>query len=87
MQRQQLATSVPEVSAPAAAGSNRADEPPPPPNAAPPKKKVPDTLPDITLADRDGKPTQARELRRPAADGEFLGDLVCALPPRDPAAQ
>ena len=26
--------------------------------SAPPKKKVPDTLPDITLADRDGKPTK-----------------------------
>ncbi len=30
---------------------------------------------------------QAGELRRPAADGELLGDLVRALPPGDPTAQ
>ena len=30
----------------------------PAPETSPPQKKVPDTLPDITLADRDGKPTQ-----------------------------
>ncbi len=58
-----------------------------PQRAEPPRKSIPDTLPDITLADRDGKPTKLVELRRPAADGEFLGDLVRALPPRDPAAQ
>jgi len=28
------------------------------PAASTPKKKIPDTLPDITLADRDGKPTK-----------------------------
>jgi len=31
---------------------------PAPAAEAPPKKTVPDTLPDITLADRDGKPTK-----------------------------
>src|SRR5688500_9166857 len=31
---------------------------PEPAAEAPPKKTVPDTLPDITLADRDGKPTK-----------------------------
>ncbi|HET9474929.1 MAG TPA: TlpA disulfide reductase family protein [Steroidobacteraceae bacterium] len=32
--------------------------PVPAPASAPPARKIPDTLPDITLADRDGKPTQ-----------------------------
>ena len=53
----------------------------------PEPKSVPDTLPDITLADRNGKANQTRELWRPAPHGEFLGHLVRALPARDPTAQ
>jgi hypothetical protein len=45
----------------------------------PKKAAIPDTLPDITLADRD--------VWRPTAHAEFLGDLVRTLPTRDSAAQ
>ena len=51
------------------------------------EEPIPDTLPDITLADRDGKPTKLASFGGPAVDGEFLGDLVRPLSPRDPAAQ
>lgn len=46
--------------APTAMAANRSDEAAVsmPPDASPPKKSVPDTLPDITLADMNGKPTR-----------------------------
>ena len=49
--------------------------------------KIPDVLPHFELADRDGKKRIAQGLGRPAADGELLGHLVRALPPRNPPAQ
>jgi len=45
------------VDVPTAAGTE-AEPPDAQPAAEPSKKKIPDTLPDITLADRDNKPTK-----------------------------
>ena len=44
-------------------------------------------VPEFKLADRDGDAALAGRLAGQGADRQFLGDLVRALPPRDPAAR
>ncbi len=55
------------------------------PNA--PSPTVPETLPDVTLPDSGGTPRSLAELEGQAADHQFLGDLVRAVPGGDSAAQ
>ena len=48
--------------------------------------RLADTVPDFQLADRDGQPRSLARLARQVADRQFLGDLVRAVPARDPVA-
>ena len=48
---------------------------------------IPENRPDVTLADRDGKLRSLSGMGRQAAGHQFLGDLVRALPARDPDAE
>ena len=49
-------------------------------------RKIPDRLPQFSLQDPSGKPTSIGSFARQVADHQLLGHLVCALPPRNPAA-
>ena len=76
---------VKEVAAPSIAAAAPADDAAA--RESPKGKTIPDSLPDITLTDVAGKPTKLSSFAGPTAHGEFLGYLVCAVPPGDPAAQ
>ena len=50
-------------------------------------RRIPEELPPISLPDRDGVPRTLADYRGKLLAGQFLGDLVRALPPRDTAAE
>jgi cytochrome oxidase Cu insertion factor (SCO1/SenC/PrrC family) len=58
-----------------------------PPPVAQAKKAIPDTLPDVTLADRDGKPTTLASFGGRPLMVNFLGHLVCPVSARNSPAQ